>query len=139
MSALSDRVERASETLLNEAHPLVGANAFRHESGIHVHGVLKDPSLYEAIDPSQVGRDRTLLIGKHSGGAHLRAVLAAAEISLCDDDIERLRAQIQRACSERSRTDFDALRLRVDAYRKASQGIPEKKVIEWARELESNS
>ena len=50
-----------------------------------------------------------------------------------------LRAQIQRACGERSRTDFDALRLRVDAYRKASQGIPEKKVIEWARELESNS
>ena len=35
-------------------------------SGIHVHGVLKDPSLYEATDPSQVGRDRTLLIGKHS-------------------------------------------------------------------------
>ena len=139
MSALSECVERASETLLNEAHPLVGANAFRHESGIHVHGVLKDPSLYEAIDPNQLGRDRTLLIGKHSGGAHLRAVLAAAEISLCDDDIERLRAQIQRACGDRSRADFDALRLRVDAYRKDSQGVPEQKVIEWARELESNS
>ena len=139
ISALSERVERASETLLNQAHPLVGANAFRHESGIHVHGVLRDPSLYEAIDPREVGRDRTLLIGKHSGSAHLRAVLAAASVSLSDHDIERLRAQIQKACGERSRTEFDALRNSVDAYRKASQGVPEQKVIEWARELESNS
>ena len=61
------------------------------------------------------------------------------ELEASGDDIERLRAQIQRACGERSRTEFDALRHSVDAYRKASQGVPEQKVIEWARELESNS
>ena len=139
IQALSRSVERASEMLLNDAHPLVGANVFRHESGIHVHGVLKDPSLYEAIDPTQLGRNRTLVIGKHSGSAHLRAVLAAADISLHADDLARLRARIQASCSTRSRSDFDALRRSVDAYRRSAQGVPEEKVIQWARELESNS
>ena len=125
--------------LINQAHPLVGANAFRHESGIHVHGVLKDPSLYEAIDPGQLGRDRTLLVGKHSGGAHLRAILTAADISLADDDLARLRARIQASFGARSRTDFDALRHSIDVYRRQVQGVSEEKVIEWARELESNA
>ena len=138
IQALSRSVERASETLLNEAHPLVGANAFRHESGIHVHGVLKDPSLYEAIDPAQLGRERTLLIGKHSGGAHLRAVLAKAGISLADEELERLRMRIQAACGARSRSEFDDLRRSIDAFRRTSQGVPTEKVIEWARELEVN-
>ena len=135
---LSNSVERASGTLLSDAHPLVGANAFRHESGIHVDGVLKDPGLYEAIDPEQVGRERTLLIGKHSGSAHLRAVLAAANISLAAEDLNRLRARIQATCGARSRAEFDALRRSVDGYRKTFQGVAEEKVIEWARELESN-
>ncbi len=56
--------------------PIVGRNAFRHESGIHVDGVLKDPTSYEAYPPEWVGRGRSLVLGRHSGRAHLRALLA---------------------------------------------------------------
>ncbi len=47
--------------------PLVGENAFSHESGIHVDGLLKDTLTYEAIPPSLVGRKRKILLGKLSG------------------------------------------------------------------------
>ncbi len=47
---------------------IVGNNAFRHESGIHQDGVLKERSTYEIIKPSDVGFTGTgLVLGKHSG------------------------------------------------------------------------
>ena len=46
---------------------IVGDNAFAHESGIHGHGVLQNPATYEPFTPEEVGRERRLVIGKHSG------------------------------------------------------------------------
>jgi 2-isopropylmalate synthase len=47
--------------------PVVGANAFAHEAGIHQDGVLKDVSTYQIIDPAEVGAAMSLPLGKHSG------------------------------------------------------------------------
>jgi 2-isopropylmalate synthase len=48
--------------------PIVGENAFAHESGIHQDGVLKHRATYEIMTPSDVGRDAsTLVLGRHSG------------------------------------------------------------------------
>ena len=47
---------------------VVGRNAFAHESGIHQHGMLNDPSTYEIMDPAAVGQGETkIVLGKHSG------------------------------------------------------------------------
>ena len=47
---------------------IVGANAFRHESGIHQDAILKKRITYEIIDPKEVGASQTqLVLGKHSG------------------------------------------------------------------------
>ncbi len=47
---------------------IVGGNAFRHESGIHQDGILKERSTYEIIRPEDVGFTGTgLVLGKHSG------------------------------------------------------------------------
>ncbi|MEM0204375.1 MAG: 2-isopropylmalate synthase [Nitrososphaerota archaeon] len=46
---------------------IVGENAFAHESGIHVHGILGSPETYEPIAPEVVGRRRKIVAGKHSG------------------------------------------------------------------------
>ena len=46
---------------------IVGKNAFAHESGIHGHGVLQNPATYEPFSPEEVGRERSLVIGKHTG------------------------------------------------------------------------
>ncbi len=58
--------------------PLVGSNAFRHESGIHAHAVIMNPRTYEPIGPDLIGIPRSdeiddillksIGVGKHSGG-----------------------------------------------------------------------
>ena len=48
--------------------PVVGSNAFAHESGIHQHGIMNNRSTYEIMDPEEIGLDKsTLVLGKLSG------------------------------------------------------------------------
>ncbi|MDO4563485.1 MAG: 2-isopropylmalate synthase [Clostridia bacterium] len=48
--------------------PIVGKNAFAHESGIHQHGVLAEPTTYEIMEPSSIGRSQNIIaLGKLSG------------------------------------------------------------------------
>ncbi|MEG1661444.1 MAG: 2-isopropylmalate synthase, partial [Clostridiales bacterium] len=49
--------------------PVVGDNAFRHQSGIHQHGVLNDRGTYEIMTPESIGRYEvdSLVLGKLSG------------------------------------------------------------------------
>lgn len=48
--------------------PIVGANAFAHESGIHQDGQLKNAGCYEIMTPAEVGLNQSrLILGKHSG------------------------------------------------------------------------
>ncbi len=48
--------------------PVVGANAFAHEAGIHQHGVLAERTTYEIMSPEDVGLTKNkLVLGKHSG------------------------------------------------------------------------
>ena len=55
---------------------VVGRNAFAHESGIHQHGMLRERTTYEIMDPEGVGQAGTVLaLGKHSGRAAFRDAL----------------------------------------------------------------
>jgi 2-isopropylmalate synthase len=48
--------------------PIVGDNAFAHESGIHQDGVLKYRETYEIMKPETVGlKSNRIVLGKHSG------------------------------------------------------------------------
>lgn len=48
--------------------PIVGANAFSHEAGIHQDGMMKNKLTYEIMQPESVGRlSSSLVLGKHSG------------------------------------------------------------------------
>lgn len=46
--------------------PIVGINTFRHEAGIHVSAILKNPKTYEILDPKTFSQSRELVLGKHS-------------------------------------------------------------------------
>lgn len=53
--------------------PILGRNAFLHESGIHQHGMLAHEGTYQILDPKEVGREEAeLLLGKLSGRAAFR-------------------------------------------------------------------
>lgn len=55
--------------------PIVGENAFSHESGIHTHGVVASPETYEPINPEFVGARRRFVAGKHAGTHGISAQL----------------------------------------------------------------
>lgn len=64
---LSQMVASASGCAVPPWKAVVGQNAFAHESGIHAAGVLKNPVTYEPFAPEEVGWERRLVLGKHSG------------------------------------------------------------------------
>jgi len=69
---------------------IVGANAFRHESGIHQDGVIKMPITYEIIDPRTVGIPASsLVLGKLSGRHAFKERLAELGYSLSEEDFNR--------------------------------------------------
>ena len=69
---------------------IVGGNAFRHESGIHQDGILKNPITYEIMDPQSVGvPTTTLYLGKLSGRHALKKRLEALGYSLSDEELKR--------------------------------------------------
>ncbi|MEO1207927.1 MAG: homocitrate synthase [Cyanobacteria bacterium J06638_20] len=69
---------------------IVGQNTFAHESGIHAHGILKNPSTYEPFDPKEVGWERRLVVGKHSGRSLLNQVLQDYGVQLDAEDSQSL-------------------------------------------------
>ncbi len=70
---------------------IVGANAFRHESGIHQHGVLSNPLTYEIIDPKVVGLPGSgIVLGKHSGRHALEAKLKELGYQLTKEQLNEV-------------------------------------------------
>ena len=70
---------------------IVGANAFRHASGIHQDGVFKDRSTYEIIDPKSVGwPSNSIVLGKLSGRAGLRARLEELGYNLDQEELNEV-------------------------------------------------
>jgi D-citramalate synthase len=65
---------------------IVGGNAFTHEAGIHVHGLLANTSTYEPITPELVGRERRIVLGKHAGRSSV--VLALKEMGISVNEIQ---------------------------------------------------
>ncbi len=72
---LSTLVSKLTGVALPVNKAIVGEMAFTHESGIHAHGVLREPSTYESVRPEQIGRKRRIVLGKHSGSASVEAAL----------------------------------------------------------------
>lgn len=76
----SKLVERFSGIKIPPNTPIVGDNAFSHESGIHAHGVIKDAATFEpgVLTPEMVGHKRRIVIGKHAGRHQIKKMLEDA-------------------------------------------------------------
>ncbi|EFL49297.1 2-isopropylmalate synthase [Solidesulfovibrio fructosivorans JJ]] len=69
--------------------PVIGRNAFAHESGIHQHGVLKDRRTYEIMTAESIGRKGAVVVlGKHSGRHALDAKVKELNYTLNDDELK---------------------------------------------------
>jgi 2-isopropylmalate synthase len=69
--------------------PIIGRNAFAHESGIHQHGVMKDRRTYEIMTAENIGRKGAVVVlGKHSGRHALDAKVKELNYTLTDDELK---------------------------------------------------
>jgi 2-isopropylmalate synthase len=88
---------------------IVGANAFRHMSGIHQDGVIKRAITYEIMDPRSVGIPASsLVLGKLSGRHAFKERLAELGYILDEDAVNRAFAAFKElADKKREVTDRD--------------------------------
>jgi 2-isopropylmalate synthase len=96
--ALSQLVAERSGIAVPPNKAIVGRNAFRHASGIHQDGVLKQRETYEVIDPAWIGHPTgsEIVLGKLSGRAGFASRVAALGLALSESELERAFRRFQR-------------------------------------------
>lgn len=92
----SKLVSRLTNFPIADNKPVVGSNAFAHESGIHVHGVLRDPSTYEAYSPELVGVQRHIVMGKHTGAHSVREKLKEYDVQVTEEQLAAVVEQVKK-------------------------------------------
>jgi 2-isopropylmalate synthase len=102
---------------------IVGANAFRHESGIHQDGVIKMPITYEIMDPRTVGIPASsLVLGKLSGRHAFNERLAELGYSLSEEEFNRAFSAFKELADKKKEiTDRDIESLIAEELRTVSE------------------
>jgi homocitrate synthase NifV len=104
---IAEYVARASQRAIPIWKAIIGTNVFAHESGIHADGILKNPDSYEAFSPEEVGLQRQIVIGKHSGTkALIHKFSGQFGIELDDETARALLAEVRAAAIELKRPLF---------------------------------
>lgn len=116
LSQISQLVAAASGRPVAAGKSIVGAAVFTHESGIHVDGLLKDRGNYEAFQPEELGRQHSLVLGKHSGSHGVRDAYAKLGMQLSAQQAHVLLdcIRIHVAATKRAPTDAELLRFYFD-------------------------
>ncbi len=85
----SRMVEQYTGVRLSKLMPVVGENAFAHESGIHTHGVLVRTDTFEpgVMTPEMVGHKRRIVLGKHAGKHAVKQAIESAGFAVTDDQL----------------------------------------------------
>lgn len=106
---LSKTVEHNSRLRLPKNKPVVGLNAFSHESGIHVAAVLEEPGTYELFSPDLVGNKRRIVIGKHTGKKALQYVIAQLGYRPTRDELCQILEDVKRVCETKKSVSEEEL------------------------------
>ena len=96
MAFVSRLVSQLTGIAVQPNKAIVGENAFSHESGIHVHGVLSETSTYEPMRPEIVGKERTFVVGKHSGVHAVENKLKEYGLELSRDQLKEVVARVKK-------------------------------------------
>ncbi|MHC1600731.1 MAG: homocitrate synthase family protein [Candidatus Nezhaarchaeales archaeon] len=107
---LSKRVAEISGLKPWPLKPIVGSNAFTHESGIHVAAVLENPFTYEPYSPSIIGIERQIKFGKHSGIKAIQYALKSIGINPSKEEAEEVLREIKSLGIERGSLSLEEVR-----------------------------
>ncbi|MBI5555426.1 MAG: homocitrate synthase [Elusimicrobia bacterium] len=107
LKGISEFVAQASGREIPLNKPIVGRNIFTHEAGLQVDGLIKDPKTYEVFHPSEIGGERQILVGKHSGKNALQMKFREFGIDLDDHLAEAILTIVREKAVEYKRHLFD--------------------------------
>ncbi len=91
----SSLLERITGLNVPPNKAIVGSNAFAHEAGIHVHGVIESSGTYEALSPEMVGHHRRLTLGKHAGKKSVKQQLEKMDIEATEKQIDEITSRLK--------------------------------------------
>ena len=142
LTGLSRAIEAMANVVPNPRLPYVGAAAFAHKGGVHVHAVAADPRTYEHVDPASIGNERTILVSELSGRRTIVERARSLGLDLDDDspaasevvrrikgleregfqfeDAEGSFALLVHRCSPSYRRPFEPLAYYIDTHKTAS-------------------
>jgi len=103
---LCEYVAAASARTIPDWKSIVGTNVFAHESGIHADGVIKNPLNYEAYSPEDVGLERQIVVGKHSGSRTIYRKFQEFGIELSKQDCDEILKMVRSTAVELKRALF---------------------------------
>ena len=114
------QIYRTSKTVYNVIgqsaplnKPIVGKNAFAHESGIHQHGVLANKKTYEILTPESVGiQTQNIVLGKHSGKHAFETHLKEMGYNLPEEELISCFSEFKVLCDKKktvSDADIEAI------------------------------
>ncbi len=106
---ISQLVSRYSGIPVGKTQPVVGENAFSHESGIHIAAIIEDPSTYEYVPPELVGGERHFILGKHTGKKALEHVLTSLGAPVSEKKICWILEKVKERGEQKGSVDRDFL------------------------------
>jgi 2-isopropylmalate synthase len=94
LTDLSRFVYETANLRFRDSQPFVGASAFAHKGGMHVHAVARASSSYEHIPPEAVGNERRILVSELSGRSNIAALTAGHNLPDDPQLMEKILARV---------------------------------------------
>jgi isopropylmalate/homocitrate/citramalate synthase len=109
LTAAALRIAEIARMPIPPCKPILGANVFSHEAGIHVHGITAEASTYEPFPPELLGRQHAIHYGKHSGLNSVKHLARTLGIDASDAALDEALRQIkQEAITRQAPTPAEA-------------------------------
>lgn len=103
-------IERFTGIPIPITKPIVGENAFSHESGIHAHGVIEKSDTFEPgiMTPEMVGHRRRIVLGKHTGRHSIEKKLSEIGMFPAREEVDEILERVKElGASGKKVTDDD--------------------------------
>jgi 2-isopropylmalate synthase len=95
LTELSRYVYELANMNFRSGQPFVGASAFAHKGGMHVHAVNRLARSYEHIEPEAVGNERRVLVSELSGRSNIVAKTTKYRLDTDQDLMRRIIETVQ--------------------------------------------
>jgi 2-isopropylmalate synthase len=112
ITELARLVEGKSDIAIPANKPIVGDNAFSHESGIHAAGIIENADTFEpgVMTPQMVGATRELVLGKHTGTHSVRQRLEEAGFDPSDAEVREVTRMVKDRGAADEKVTFETLK-----------------------------